>query len=370
MEFGSLKRAVFRDEIYQRLRTQLRAGQWSVGDRLPPMKELARQFGTSVRPVQQAYEQLDREGYVHRQRGRGTEVIDTQPEAELSDSVAVCMESGMHIYGELALLLAGELHQQGVLPTSVDSCRRESAGQMLLKLGRAGVRQVILHKNNYFDTDFLTAPAFVRTTFIGAVHWAGHPLAGMAAVLSDPVAGAQQVVDHFWELGHRKVLLLTTETQHVADPIPLRTDKLWWYTQMRHGYEFGRLWNERGGEWEHLCSTIDNSEVSLDQDALLQVFDQAEPPTAVFGLRDIEALRCQQILRAERPAVLARLPLVGYYNTPWSQAGMPPITSVDIRLAEITKQIGRLSRGLRQGDPPPTDPVLIEPELLVRQQSH
>ena len=361
-------RPSYRQQVFEQMRTGIREGRYAVGECLPPLKAVAAQIGTSVAPVQQAFGLLEEAGYVRRRRGYGTEVISRHPEASLRDSVAILMESGMHIYGELALLLAGEMHQQGVLPTSVDSCRRESAKEMLLKLARAGTRQVILHKNSYFDTAFLADAVFAQTTFLGAVHWAGPPLPQMAAVLADPVAGATQVVEYLWGEGHRKVLLLTTEPRHVTDSIPLRTDELWWYTQMRHGHEFGRLWNERGGEWQYVCSDVNGQEIDLDAAELIQVFEQPEPPTAVFGLRDIEALRCQQILRANRPELLSSLPLVGYYNTPWSQAGQPPISSVDIRLAEITRQIGELSAALREGTPVPSEPILVEPELIVRPQ--
>ncbi len=368
MKTSRRQRPSYKRDIFEQMREGIRSGRYAVGECLPPLKRVAAGLGTSIAPVQQAFGMLEEAGYVRRRRGYGTEVISQNPEASLRDSVAICMESGMHIYGELALMLAGELHHWGLLPTSIDSCRKESARDMLLRLGRAGVQQVILHKNSYFSIDFLTDPAFARTTFIGAVHWAGHPLPQMAAVLSDPVAGAQQVVDYFWEQGHRKVLLLTTESRHVADAIPLRTDDLWWYTQMRHGYEFGRLWNERGGEWDHLCSNVHNLEVSFDEAAMLQRFDQKDAPTAVFGLRDIEVLRCQQILRAERPELLREIPLVGYYNTPWSQAGLPPISSVDIRLDEITAQLGSLCRQLSEGPLVLPDPILVQPKLLVRPQ--
>lgn len=72
--------------IYQDLLGLIQGGQLKPGDSIPTEKELQHQYGVSRAPVRQALSALEREGYVRRTPGRGTEVIHPQvaPWARLS----------------------------------------------------------------------------------------------------------------------------------------------------------------------------------------------------------------------------------------------------------------------------------------------
>jgi GntR family transcriptional regulator len=67
LDFVPLHRRVYLD-----LRDTLDAGRWAAGDRLPPERQLAADYGCSVITIRRALEDLVREGRIHRARGRGT----------------------------------------------------------------------------------------------------------------------------------------------------------------------------------------------------------------------------------------------------------------------------------------------------------
>lgn len=62
--------------VYNSLKTQVEAGDYKVGDFLPPELELQRLFNVSRTTVRKAVELLSQEGFVSIQQGKGTEVID------------------------------------------------------------------------------------------------------------------------------------------------------------------------------------------------------------------------------------------------------------------------------------------------------
>jgi len=65
-------------QVYLDLRSALDAGEWRVGDQLPPERELADRYGCSLITVRRALGDLARERRIERARGRGT-FVSRQP---------------------------------------------------------------------------------------------------------------------------------------------------------------------------------------------------------------------------------------------------------------------------------------------------
>ena len=62
-------------QVYLDLRGSLDSGEYNVGDRLPPERDLARLYGCSLITVRRALDELSREGRLQRRQGRGTFVL-------------------------------------------------------------------------------------------------------------------------------------------------------------------------------------------------------------------------------------------------------------------------------------------------------
>ena len=59
-------------QVYLDLAAALDEGEWRVGQRIPPERELAEDYGCSLITVRRALSELTREGRLERERGRGT----------------------------------------------------------------------------------------------------------------------------------------------------------------------------------------------------------------------------------------------------------------------------------------------------------
>ncbi|MCR4579883.1 MAG: GntR family transcriptional regulator [Treponema sp.] len=63
-------------QIYEQIAAQIMSGQLASGEKLPPIRTVAVNLRVSVIPVKQAWEQLEREGFISTAAGRGTFVSD------------------------------------------------------------------------------------------------------------------------------------------------------------------------------------------------------------------------------------------------------------------------------------------------------
>jgi GntR family transcriptional regulator len=66
-------------ELHRQLETAVRAGALAPGQRLPPIRQLARDLGLAVGTVARAYRELEAAGLVVGSRGGGTRVASTVP---------------------------------------------------------------------------------------------------------------------------------------------------------------------------------------------------------------------------------------------------------------------------------------------------
>ena len=62
--------------IRKRLVYLISAGKFERGERLPSVRELSVQLGVNYNTVNKVYQDLERDGYIYTQRGRGTYVSD------------------------------------------------------------------------------------------------------------------------------------------------------------------------------------------------------------------------------------------------------------------------------------------------------
>lgn len=111
-------------QIRQRLVYLITAGKFERGARLPSVRELSVQLGVNYNTVNKVYQDLERDGYIYTQRGRGTYVsdlkgvkltsVDEDVEALAIDFIQGALSKGMSsedihdLVSEQLILLGGE----------------------------------------------------------------------------------------------------------------------------------------------------------------------------------------------------------------------------------------------------------------------
>lgn len=93
-------------QIYEQIASQIMSGEIAPGEQLPPIRTVALNLRISVIPVKQAWEQLEREGFISTAVGRGTfanefahhEMNDKRMNAAvdfLADKIKACRDMGL-----------------------------------------------------------------------------------------------------------------------------------------------------------------------------------------------------------------------------------------------------------------------------------
>ncbi len=114
-------------QIMEQIKLKVMVGDWPPGYALPSIRELAASTRVSVITVKRAYLELEREGVIYTQQGRGSFVSDNadaatqlhlaQVEEHLGRAVAAARLAGLsdrEVKEKLARLLAAESSQEEI----------------------------------------------------------------------------------------------------------------------------------------------------------------------------------------------------------------------------------------------------------------
>ena len=102
-------------QVYEQIAAQIMSGEIAAGEKLPPIRTVAVNLRVSVIPIKQAWEQLEREGFISTAAGRGTFVSDlahheisskrtTAAEELLSRAVQSCRDMGLKLEEVLEII--------------------------------------------------------------------------------------------------------------------------------------------------------------------------------------------------------------------------------------------------------------------------
>jgi GntR family transcriptional regulator len=118
-------------QIYLILRDKIAGGAYRGGDLLPSEEETARQFGVSRITAKRALNELADAGYVVRERGRGTRVVDDRPAPPVRANVEGLLENLMAMglktkvtLLEFAYVAPGEAVAQALQCASTEKVQR------------------------------------------------------------------------------------------------------------------------------------------------------------------------------------------------------------------------------------------------------
>jgi DNA-binding LacI/PurR family transcriptional regulator len=353
-----------RQAVYARLYEAITSGQHPPGAQLASIRQLAREFGTGVLTVQQALDDLAEAGYVVSRHGSGTFVTGVHRSIGMEDVVVLCVAARGHLWADLCGMLMEGLAEHERVGMVIGTEMKDEHHQCLIqRMAHSDARSFVVQGSSDFPFEVFAYPAMQRKTIVAVVEWVsdlGWP--GLHRVLHDGELGGRLVAEHLWVLGHRHVLCVDSPYNHGCfEELP---PNFW-----AGGNAFVREWARRGGRWQAMRHGLSDGEGAVLGADLVERFRGADAPTAVFGVRDREAWLAQQTLRRELPALDGRVAVVGYGDTPWSQAGAPPFTSVSYELEQIAKAaLGVLEAARAGGDAFP-ELIRVAPRLVVRESS-
>ncbi|MDD5705229.1 MAG: GntR family transcriptional regulator [Kiritimatiellae bacterium] len=351
---------VFRYEaIAAALLRDIQRGRLANGGRLPSEPALARTFKVSHLTVRRALSRLAGDGYVSRQRGRGT-FVTSHPS---SRTILYVGEFEGHFYRELFLALraraqAAQYRAFGVEAQDADP--RELQRSVREHLNEAAV--VVVRDIHYPALAALLADNSCRVIVVGDLRLG--PDLPAHHVLTDRMRALVLAVDHLADLGHKRIVLACGGASHPSST-PAPRPRLELVHSLLAGYRGAMDANGLENSCAVLPFEVEPGVPSSGVAAVKHALSARRPPTAFvcdidFRARAIYAAAAELKLKIPRD-----VSVVGLYDTPWCSAWMPELTSVSMREVAIADTVVRLCEGA-----PCKEPMVfrIEP-LLVRRHS-
>jgi len=181
------------------------------------------------------------------------------------------------------------------------------------------------------------------------------------SVCFDDAAGARAAITHLLELGHRRIAHIRRPVPSPYTSFPISAlQNTYRSTLLDAGIVPNATWQLEGDPLNR-----DSTEHAIDT-----LFNQAPAPTAIFAGDDLIAIMAMNALRRRGLRVPEDVSVVGYGN--WRQAVIvaePRLTTVNVPLRENGRLAANMLLDLIEGNPPKSQHVALEPQLVVREST-
>jgi DNA-binding LacI/PurR family transcriptional regulator len=345
-------------QIRTRIALLIADGELVPGERLPPVRALARHLGVNVNTVRSAYARLEADGLVRTRHGVGTEVLAAHLERPVSpgvgplgtNAVAVLIAGLDTFYLSLLRGIEDVAAEQGTLVLIVDSrdspTLAEAEIRRLIARGVDGIIAVSVGglPNGAHQNGRDGVPPIVYVDQPGRT---GHVL------LFDGRRGGYTATRHLLEHGHKRIGIVTA---------PLSWPNV---SDVYDGYV--RALEDAGVQLSpELVSEVGEFTVEAGRLGLAHLLDKPDPPTAVFAAGETLALGVLREARSRHIDVPQHLAIVGYTDSPTTALVDPPLTMVSVPAREIGIQAMRTLSDLTHGKKPRPRRTILDVELILR----
>ncbi len=355
--------------IYDHLRDEILRQHYAPGARLPTEVELAKDFGVSRITSKRAMEELERDGYIYRQRGRGSFVRELHtvlpPDFALprgrsaGRAVPIVLPSEGHGMFGYVQGAAEILNRAGYFLSIQTTNGTAPAERVLLcQLLTSDAKIILYYPIDDRNLDILLALHFSKHSIITI----DKRLDGLptTSVVSDNVGGGRMVTDTLLSRGHRRIAFVSSVELEAVSSVRERFI----------GY----------------CSALQKKDIRVDPDIVVLDFIGTDDSrsrwvdprnllgrliaggvTAIQAEHDLIArdlLRYATELGIEVPRDLS---IVGFDNTDASQHLSVPLTTVEQNFHEIGRRAAEVAvRFLETNIEPPTQSIVIPVRMIDR----
>jgi LacI family transcriptional regulator len=178
--------------------------------------------------------------------------------------------------------------------------------------------------------------------------------AGMHSVDVDNAAAAYRAVSHLIHLGHERIGLITNA------PLQYTASADRW-----RGYR--QALAEAGLPYDDTIIRYGSFRARSGYQAMDELLDLADPPTATFIASDEVATGALAALHERGLAVPDEMAIVGFDNIPVARYLVPPLTTIHLPAYELGLRAAEKLIGIIQGEEAAERGVLLDTELIVRE---
>ena len=345
-------------QLVEQLRWLIVRGQAGVGDRLPPVRQLADELGINMHTVRAAYQELSRSGLVTSRPGAGTIVASYDPERLASNvdgipsfTIGVIVPSLEEFYTPMLDAIDDALEHE---PTMVVVCNsREDPAKaawfvdQLVARGTDGIILVAHDPHDPSGAPMSRVPALLPTV---VVDW---PTAPGPAVVFDMHGAGRQAAAHLIEHGHRRIGVITPP---MAPPSVTDT-----HAGIRQALRDASL-TLKPDYVAHVPDFTTPSGIAGAEHLLVL----EPPPTAILALGDQLAIGVLHAAHNHALTIPTDLALVSIGDITVAPYLDPPLTTVHQDTAAAGTAATQALLHLINGQPPETTRLSLPTHLVIR----
>jgi GntR family transcriptional regulator of arabinose operon len=341
--------------IYSDLKLRIDGGEWRIGSILPTENELCETYQVSRGTVRQVLAEMEKEGLVRRERGRGTFLIrdglekpvQTASHSTISfivpyvrdsfvSSILLGVENAARASG-CAVVFKHVENDLGEQEIALRTAFQEGSAGIILYPVNSKDASPVLNELKQRDFPLVLVDRYIRGLYSDYV-------------TSDNFGGGLIATQHLLSLGHRKVVFLSwTEMATTME-------------HRRAGYR--QAMQEADAAWEAELEWEVKGYPEVDLAALEEKLTAPERPTAIFAANDQLALAVQRVARSIKLSIPEDLALVGFDNLEISAHVDIPITTVAQPTFEMGKAAGELLLGKIRSTAHARESTFIQKRIL------
>lgn len=348
-------------QIRSRLALLVADGMLQPGDRLPPLRALARQLGVNVNTVRAAYAKLEADGLVETRHGVGTTVLPAGTDRLASgfrplgsNTVAVLIGGLDPFYLSLLRGIEDVAVEHGTFVLVADTRDSpERAEAIIRRLIARGVDGIIAVSVGGIGPGDLRGRARRGGGHAPSLVYVDQPDRKGHVLLFDGFGAGRLATRHLGEHGHKSIGIVTA---------PLSWPNV---REVYEGYLQGLV--ELGVDRSPArVSEVSEFSMEAGRIGLARLLESPDPPSAIFATGSVLTLGVFQEARSRGMDVPRDLALIGYTDDPSAMLVDPPLTVVSVPAREIGLQAMGALHGLMHGSKRRPRRTVLDVELVVR----
>ncbi len=348
-------------QIKEAIRKKIVSGEWKSGDKLPSFRHLSKHFGVTTVTVGNAIAELEKENLVHRLQGQGTFIGETKSEesnepVSRQQYVGLLMPTSGHMFADLFNNLVNGLAQNHYQALPVDGELKEGMKiqdkerQIIQLLDNDPEMMLIDSKRGIPLKLLLKLQDKIRGFTFFDYYCCDFHFDNANYVMSDYSYGGRIIAEHFLSGPFNKIIFICAQ-----DEVPPNT----WMGKLLKSVSSVLKKNGLKPS-EHLRILND-----YDKDVSAKLITSIKQGYRnILTAGDYRAVIAYRLLKNAGLTIGNDVRVMGYYDTPWSAAMEPQISSVNIRVDKIAKRCVQAVRENWRGKK-----IMIKPELKIKASS-
>lgn len=357
--------------ISESIKGKIDSGEFAVGERLPSCRELSERYHATLVTVSNAMRQLEKEGYVSKTQRRG--MFATRPSTKRVEpswrSIGLAMHQRGDLFQNVAEGLVKLLERRGIytLPLEPQLPDRHvplaTKEECLKRYIADGIDSLVMNGSRDMPFPLLLKyhESFRQLNFI-INYESGIDIPGANVIISDAGLTGRQAAEYLLKAGRENFLLISCED--LPEDICKTNAAQHKHCRAAH-IRAGMLAVLRDAGIPEQRLTVNKEDPHKNERTKIEYyahFLKNNPNAGIFAMNDF---RCMNVYKAA--AELGVTPgrdfsLLGQYNTPWTQALSPALSSISIDEDRIVRAVADCvihdRRNVR---------IEIPPEIVVRE---